>query len=340
MADPSKQQLLQLGLDPRQLESWTQLPAASDDVAEGKGLAAAIASVAALVTSDPAAVHFAETNLPHIEQAGFEVRPLVGNQNIMMVASSQGLPLSLQSLDKTEARAVLDEHDADVCYVEANTGDIHVVALPDGRSLLIVGASTSPKIAVAKGNLSSLVAALQQSVAPHDGWLSAFMAAQDRTPYGVAKALGGCSRLLDTKAFAQGSLQQLERGELDALLLKPRHWVQQLNAELVQEIVAAALQDVQQAQQLFLENRETAASELAEPLLELAHKRDDLESARMLLAEIGASDPLEEQLFELDSQVAPFVASLPRQLVPADERSSRVLRADPALWWSLVGVGV
>jgi hypothetical protein len=141
------------------------------------------------------------------------------------------------------------------------------------------------------------------------------------------------SETMDVAALiASGRLQDL----VSESELAPRRWARSLDAAsrtaLEQQAVRRAEALGDDLEDLF----DTLSADMGEASLawrRLCHRRDDIESVRVLLREAGAGDQLEKVLEDADRTGRAVRINLDGTVAAADERLRRVALGDPSAWW-------
>lgn len=138
---------------------------------------------------------------------------------------------------------------------------------------------------------------------------------------------------LDVAALiAEGRFQDLVP-EAD---LAPRRWARRLDTA---SLAALEQQAVRRAEALgddLADLFDTLSADLQEASsawLRLCHRRDDIESVRVLLREAGAGDALDAVLDTADRSGRAIRINLDGTVLADDERLRRVALGDPAAWW-------
>ena len=141
------------------------------------------------------------------------------------------------------------------------------------------------------------------------------------------------SDTLDVAALiAAGRLQDL----ISEVELAPRRWARSLDAAskaaLEQQAVRRAEALGDDLEDLF----DTLSADMSEASIawrRLCHRRDDIESVRVLLCEANAGGELEKVLEGADRTGRAVRINLDRTVSAADERLRRVALGDPSAWW-------
>ena len=141
------------------------------------------------------------------------------------------------------------------------------------------------------------------------------------------------SDAMDVAALiAAGRLQDL----VSEVELAPRRWARSLDAAskaaLEQQAVRRAEALGDDLEDLF----DTLSADMCEASLawrRLCHRRDDIESVRVLLREGNAGVDLEKALESADRTGRAVRINLDRTVSAADERLRRVALGDPSAWW-------
>lgn len=132
--------------------------------------------------------------------------------------------------------------------------------------------------------------------------------------------------------MARGDVAALSR----ALPLEPRIWARQLERAAAESIEAHALRRASRLSEDLADLFDTLSLDGLEAAAEwraLCHRRDDLESIRLLLYEAGAGARLDVVLAEADRTGRAVRGNLGAAVEATDERLRRVALGDPAAWW-------
>ncbi len=164
-----------------------------------------------------------------------------------------------------------------------------------------------------------------QAAAAADAWTQTTLAGQ-------------IARLSEPDARNVGAL--IAAGNLHALVsaseLAPRRWARTLDAAskaaLEQQAVRRAEVLRDDLEDLF-DTLSADMSEASHAWRRLCHRRDDIESVRVLLREAGAGDALETVLADADRMGRAVRINLDDSVAAADERLRRVALGDPSAWW-------
>jgi hypothetical protein len=178
-------------------------------------------------------------------------------------------------------------------------------------------------------------------VACPDEWLAtaALECAQSGDSWSGVVAAGMIARLveLDDPATARRVLTALAAGTPDPLLSTiraPRLWVRALSLEQVQVIEDLAVVNVEHVADRFDTIAEEARHATPANVLHLYHERDDIESVRTLLLEVGRAGDVDALLRGLDERAGAWVASNRRARIAVDEHLRRVASGNEWVWWS------
>jgi hypothetical protein len=141
------------------------------------------------------------------------------------------------------------------------------------------------------------------------------------------------SETMDVAALiASGRLQDL----VSESELAPRRWARSLDAAsrtaLEQQAVRRAEALGDDLEDLF-DTLSADMGEASHAWRRLCHRRDDIESVRVLLREAGAGDQLEKVLEDADRTGRAVRINLDGTVAAADERLRRVALGDPSAWW-------
>jgi len=132
--------------------------------------------------------------------------------------------------------------------------------------------------------------------------------------------------------IASGRLQDL----VDEVELAPRRWARTLDQSALRALEQQALRRVEALGDDLADLFDTLSADMSEASAtwsRLCHRRDDIESVRVLLREAGAGDALEGDLAAADRTGRAIRINLDASISAADERLRRVALGDPSAWW-------
>jgi len=132
--------------------------------------------------------------------------------------------------------------------------------------------------------------------------------------------------------IASGRLQDL----VSAVELAPRHWARRLDAAATQALEQQAVRRAEALGDDLTDLFDTLSADMAEASgswARLCHRRDDIESVRVLLREAGVGDTLDATLETADRTGRAIRINLDASISAADERLRRVALGDPSAWW-------
>jgi RNA polymerase sigma factor (sigma-70 family) len=170
-----------------------------------------------------------------------------------------------------------------------------------------------------------------------DVWLrdTVLRRAREAVLWDVTAAWGMYVRLSHRSSTESRQLvERTLKGQTDERTAAPRRWALTLPALVFDTIETNADQRASQLEEeLGRDDLPWDPSGLLDRFLTLAHARDDLECACVLLTVVDRSAHLRQALKALDAQGRSFRFNLPIDLPPEDERLERVSLIDPSAWW-------
>ncbi len=132
--------------------------------------------------------------------------------------------------------------------------------------------------------------------------------------------------------IASGRLQDL----VSEAELAPRRWARTLDAAAMHALEQQAVRRTESLGDDLIDLFDTLSADMAEASgswTRLCHRRDDIESVRVLLREAGSGDVLDAALEAADRTGRALRINLDASISAADERLRRVALGDPSAWW-------
>lgn len=132
--------------------------------------------------------------------------------------------------------------------------------------------------------------------------------------------------------IASGRLREL----VEEVELSPRRWARALDLVARQSLEQQAVRRAQALADDLADLFDTLSADMSEASanwVRLCHRRDDIESVRVLLREAGSVEMLEAALEAADRSGRAIRINLDASISAADERLRRVALGDPAAWW-------
>lgn len=177
------------------------------------------------------------------------------------------------------------------------------------------------------------------TVKTQDTWMQAQIAGAAGTDGWTSTSLAGqLARLCEPETrdvaalIASGRLQDL----VNEAELAPRRWARLLDARSRQALEQQAVRRAEALGDDLTDLFDTLSADMAEASgswTRLCHRRDDIESVRVLLREAGAGDTLDDVLEAADRMGRAIRINLNAAISAADERLRRVALGDPSAWW-------
>jgi hypothetical protein len=149
---------------------------------------------------------------------------------------------------------------------------------------------------------------------------------------------GQLARLCESEArdvaalIASGRFQDL----VHETELAPRRWARTLDPRAREALEQQAVRRTQALGDDLADLFDTLSADMreaSEAWQRLCHRRDDIESVRVLLREAGGGDALEHVLVDADRAGRAVRINLDGTVSAADERLRRVALGDPSAWW-------
>ena len=212
--------------------------------------------------------------------------------------------------------------------IETTGGTPLVVGSREGRTLLLypVYAWDAPPLE-------------EWNVTTQDTWMKGrLVQAFGEDAWARTSLAGQLARLCEPEVrdvaalIASGRLQDL----VDEVELAPRRWARSLDPASLQALEQQALRRAEALGDDLADLFDTLSADMSEASAtwsRLCHRRDDIESVRVLLREAGAGDSLEGDLAAADRTGRAIRINLDASISAADERLRRVALGDPSAWW-------
>ena len=356
-----KTTLTALGLAGCSVTEGSPVPDFEDEMDKGLVLEVGLATLAAFFDAGFAIededgfeqpVEFTEFAVPDAEVAGISVARAERNPRILRLYSESGadLRVSCAQGDADPDRCRIDPDDPGTVYFElAGTGP-YAVMESSGSGVILVDGEDGPMIHSFLADFTDLppLAALDAPIADwcadcDDTWLADAVAsrAASQDPWNDAVAVGMYRRLHEPSSAdsAAQAVEDLLAGRVSPQTGPPLAWLDGMTTAQLQTVEDLALAEVDlihaQIEQL---GRDVVpdSEEWREDLLEILHRRDDLEGVRGILFERDRSTRLNAALTALDAIGSRFVGTTPDVAPFDDERLNRTWLRDASAWWAFV----
>lgn len=177
------------------------------------------------------------------------------------------------------------------------------------------------------------------TVNTHDAWMQEQLGqALAADAWARTSLAGQLARLCEPDAadvaalIASGRLQDL----VSDAELAPRRWARTLDTASIRALEQQAVRRAEALGDDLTDLFDTLSADLSEASVSwrrLCHRRDDIESVRVLLHEAGAVDRLDAALESADRTGRAIRINLHAAIAADDERLRRVALGDPAAWW-------
>ena len=291
----------------------------------------------------------AEIDAPAAASLGVHVKLFERAPHIVMLSAPTELPVSFESLSQdSDTGLYIDPDDPATAYADLQVARaVRVAVAEDTLVVWIDGNSICFQVAVAD---RVQVDPLAEVDAPVEEWLrdcsDQWLAAQVRERLAVADpwehivAAGLYARLLETSPERRaGDAESVLAGSAPAEIMRPLMWAHNLEREQIdtlRRLARAEIELISQDIEALAEHGDLFKSVWRDSLLDLCHRRDDVECVWRLLP--GDDDTLAVDLAELDEQGERFIIASPVRIEIPDERLWRVRLSDPEAWWTWIAI--
>jgi hypothetical protein len=342
------EELRRLGADGFAWSLHSRLRLNGDDTPFGF-VAAEPARFAELVARTFATENSVPADVPAAATLGVSIRLLEKNRHVLVVNVDRDEDVRFRSLRSADDSGLyIDSQASNVAFVDIVTAGAVAVAIGSGELLLFCRGPDGESVDFFTGSLAvteisdldgigSPVAGWVQETG--DAWLIAAVgervAADD--PWNHTVAVGLYSRLRrpfgeETRRFVASILA----GKPAADLVRAARWARELTPPQIDTLRRLTLAEID-----LVGDRLAALDEEWQPddadmvgeLVELCHRRDDIEAVWQLIRDDAVAAELAGALEPLDERGMRFVASLPERLELADERLWRARANGVEGWW-------
>ncbi len=297
-------------------------------------------------------VEFIEIDVRDVSETGIGVARAEPNPRILRLHSTSGTDLQITcawgETDPDLCRT--DPDDPGTVYIELAGKGPYAVMQPTGSGVVLIDGMDGPMLHTAYTDFADIppLAGMGAPIAQwcsdcDDTWLAATVQgrAASRDPWNDAVAVGMYHRLYEY------SSADIAQKDVEALLAKrvpdrdapPLRWLLGVSDEQLRILEDLALAEVDQVHARIAEIAREVSPD-SEPwrvdLLDLLHRRDDLEGVRQLLAERGRAARINAALTELDAVGSRFVSTTADVEPFDDERLNRAWLRDADAWWAFV----
>ena len=283
---------------------------------------------------------------------GIAVSVVEANSRVLVISAPNDAAPRFRGLHENHVTALpVDSGDPSTTYVDLLMVRAGAVHLDDGDVLVIVPLLHLDAVDffVGVGHPLRLEDDIE-IVAPVDAWLAdgddAWLAGLVRSrtsvadPWEQAVAVGLYARLYGPSTASEAAmLEAVLAGTPPPALVRAPRWARELDAAQVATLKRLALAEIGLLVDRFAlldDEWELGDVEVRAELVELCHRRDDIECVAQLLFDDDAASAVAAALELLDEQGRQFLASIPEKVELADERLWRVRRADPECWWASI----
>lgn len=212
--------------------------------------------------------------------------------------------------------------------IETTGGTPLVIGWREDEALLLCPVYAWPMPPVEEWNVNT-----------EDTWMQARLGqATGGDAWSRTSLAGQLARLCESEPRDVAEL--IARGRLQDLVseaeLAPRRWVRSLDQVSLRALEQQAVRRTEALGDDLLDLFDTLSADLQEASatwVHLCHRRDDIESVRVLLREANTGDALDQQLAATDRTGRAIRINLDSSISAADERLRRVALGDPAAWW-------
>lgn len=309
-------------------------------VAEGRGAVSSL-SLATLVTSSA----FATPRLDVPARVGLELSFSESRGAVVRVVDSESRPLAVRTESQAEGAFAPDARDPGTVYVDLDAAGLVAVGRDDGRGVLLRRTPNGVLVVdfhppgVSVPPLAPVDAPLGMLAMESGKWVSEEVARLGNAgPLGHVIAVGLIARLTDQSASASELVGRLLNGKAaGTTAVHSRSWARDMSAEQAETVADLALVVVDRVWHLLDELWERMAPQeewWIDTFTVTALERDDLECARVVLAERGEANRIAASLDVVDSKGREISSGMPYALSIASERLYRARLADPDAWWA------
>jgi hypothetical protein len=212
--------------------------------------------------------------------------------------------------------------------IETTGGTPLMIGWREDRTLLLCPVYAWPTPPVEEWNVKT-----------QDTWMQTRLAEASGSDAWTRTSLAGqLARLCEPEArdvaalIAAGRLRDL----VSEVELEPRRWARSLDALSLRALEQQAIRRAEALGDDLTDLFDTLSADMTEASASwthLCHRRDDIESVRVLLREADAGDALDRELAAADRLGRAIRINLDAAISAADERLRRVALGDPSAWW-------
>ena len=335
----TREKLRELGFQDAEPAAMEHIEPSPSTTAEALGVREAV-FLSALLTGAHGPVNFLPAESASLRAQGASVAFLHENRNIVRVQTLGGGEVSVKA---TGPGVGQPESDRGSVYWDTSQTDSLILILPTSVVALETRANgidvQAAETITRARPLAAVNAPLEEWAAEcSDLWLSAELkrCSSIGGSWHAVVGAGMLARLFepeDVPGVALGVPATLRTQPWQ----QPRIWARALSNEQRETIRDLALAEID-ALHLALDplpiDMDPGVAALQQEWLSVCHRRDDVASAFVLLAEAGASvAKVQDGLVFLDRRGRRALFNVPRNAVAEDERLRRIRLVDPTAWW-------
>ena len=335
----------QLGISDCQVSPAQTIPLQNSAIAQGFTQNALV-----LESSDPlealADQSWSDIELAEAATLGLSLRCSQENPGLTEVESLSGTELSVRTLPASSPGFLQIDADQRTVYLDLNVLKLGRVMNSDNESLVlrrvhdeIVVWTVLTQSFPAPEPLQLDAPLAEWMAASPDDWLrsEALDNLDAKDPWSVTSSVGLYARLrLNSAERSKEIVERLLQGAADDAENAPWLWAQELSAQAKDYLWAQLVDGVQELNALLIELQnqpDPDNQDWRDDYRYLLHRRDELESTAVLLANAGRKSELSALLQELDSQGRVFVRTYPAVDFSDDKLLARVAQVNPDAWW-------
>ena len=129
-------------------------------------------------------------------------------------------------------------------------------------------------------------------------------------------------------------LSALNRGKMDWQLSRPRAFFARLSSQQLDAMEGLALAALDALEEAMVSVEDLSGAARARTLLDICHRRDDLQAVRILLQGVRPDSAVASALDDFDPSGEEFIDECDPMDLPFDERLRRMAVFDVETWWT------
>ena len=341
---PSTEELTALGLSDAACDLEETIVWQREAIGEGKGEFRTALTLAAVLARGFGPDAFAPVRSVALEARGATLARLIEDPRYLHVTPGPGRTLQFHSVPSAKAAWAQDLDDPEAIYILTDSigpfALLGTVIYPVGYDLHVFGTAhplTIAPFAQLESDVKSwcassddrwLIEAVDEQLDAGDSWHA-----------GVAVGMYARLRVEHSLAETRRIVEDARAGRVNEVLAAPRRWARALHPDQVATLRDLALSETMALLEAIEELdgvRQSTDETWQRSVLDLCHRRDDLQSVWLLLKEAVQEKTVLHSLSILDEEGAAFMHGLPNTVEwPADERLRRATAIDPLAWWTI-----